>query len=123
MNKLDLMNGDDDSESGNEEEMTKNDVVDKVHGFIKEVCGCSADEIPSEVVIPVSGMWALKARMLALDPHSAEKKQGVVKILSRSCNQPSGEGESPEKILAEQPVKLLTKKLENRSNILELEKR
>lgn len=124
VNKLDQVcntEKDSDTDSGDEGGLMKQDVVDKVHKFIQEVCDCK--NVPKEVVIPVFGLWAYKARMLAREPRSVHKKKFVVRILSRFSSQPSGQGESPERILASKPSADLAKSLLEHSNILDLETR
>lgn len=114
---------DNDSDTGDEGELRKQDVVDKVHKFIQEACGCVAKNVPKEVVIPVFGIWAYRARMLAKEPHSEVRKKKVVKTLSRFSNQPCGQGEGPETILSSTNVVQLATQLQDHSNILELEQR
>lgn len=106
-----------------EEGLDKGDIVKKVQNFIREVCGCPAESIPSGVVIPVFGLWAYKARMLAKDPSSESTKGFVVNILSQLRNQPCGQGENPRDSIDSRPVQKLVRKLEKHSNILELETR
>jgi hypothetical protein len=126
VNKLDkvcLGGGDSDVDSASEEELQEDDVVDKVHTFIVNICGCSPDCVPREVVIPVFGIWAYKAKMLQREPDSMERKRSVAKILCRVGNQPSGQGEDPETSQAERSGTKLARDLLKCSNILLLEKR
>lgn len=122
INKLDrVCNMEEDGDSVDEEGLAIQDVVDQVHKFIQEVCDCK--NVPKEVVIPVFGLWAYKARMLAREPRSVGKKRFAVKILSRFSSQPSGQGENPQQILASKPGADLAKTLLEHSNILDLETR
>ena len=98
-------------------------VASKVQSFIQDICECGAEDIPREVVIPVYGMWAYKARMLAREPTKAERKRAVVKILSEKYDHPIGQGENPENIITMKSSDELAKELEQMSNICELEKR
>ena len=120
VNKLDLVCHPDDDDSGSEE-IGQKEVVDKVHKFIQEVC--QTKNVPREVVIPLFGMWAYKARMLSREPRSEDRKSKVIKILSKFNSQPSGQGESPESVLGAASGKKLAKKLLQHTNLLQLEKR
>lgn len=122
VNKIDRVCGNS-YDCDEEEELNVNDVVNKVHEFITEVCGCPVADIPKEIVIPVFGLGACNARMLARYPNSAERKNRVVRILSQFKSQPSGQGERPETAMARESVTQLVKKLETFSNIQELEQR
>ena len=112
-----------DDDSDDEEELTEDDVVSKVLKFIREECECGAEDIPREAVIPVYGMWAYKARMLAREPTKASRKKKIVNILCKMYNQPVGQGENPKKILKKRSSLELSQDLEKLSKIDKVEER
>ena len=124
VNKLDqVCHGLHDGESDDEERLTEDDVVTKVLNFIREECECGAEDIPREVVIPVYGMWAYKAKMLAREPMNTSRKKFTIEILSKMNDQPVGQGEDPTKVLLKKDPCKLAQELEKKSNICEVEKR
>ena len=120
MSKLDVLKINDDEDDTTEFDATN--VINNVHKFIAEVCDCSKDSIPYDVVIPVYGLWAFKARMLASEPNE-RRRDDVVKILSSLSCQPSGQEEHPGLILLQQSNEQLSRNLEQISKICELEER
>ena len=124
VNKLDkVCHGMHDGDSDDEEELTEDDVVSKVLNFIREECECGAEDIPREAVIPVYGMWAYKARMLAREPTKASRKKKIVRILYEMYDQPVGQGENPKKLLAKKSPLELSQDLEKLSKIDKVEER
>ena len=113
VNRLDeVCSGTDDDFDDEEETLNKNEIVSRVHSSVCEMCGCPIEHVPREVVIPVSGRWANNARMLIKKPRL---KKDVVKILSQFYDQPLGQGESADSVLAQKPVWELASELEKQS--------
>ena len=120
MNKVDLVCGDCFEE---EERLDPDGVVNIVHNCICKICGCSSEEVPKEVVIPISGKWAYLARAFLKNPSDAKRKKAVIRVLADHSNQPAGQGESLESVFARKTDTQLTSELEGLSNIRGLEKR
>lgn len=110
-------------DSEDEDQLTKADVIKRVQKFIQKVCDCPIEDIPKDVIIPLYGMWAYKARMLRKEPKEAKRRKAVIDILSRRIDQPSGQGEHPEVCYTQRSVTELVEELEECSGILELENR
>jgi hypothetical protein len=111
---MDEVNGEGSAE---EEELTQEDVIDKVYEFVKAKFE-SDEEIPKSIVIPVSAIWAYNARMFLQDPKSTFYEKAVKTSLMRCVsNQPCGETSEVES------GEELAKKLVDHSNIMELEER
>ena len=98
-------------------------MVSKVHAFVVQACHCSEEDVPRDVIIPLYGLWAYKARMLLRQPESVEGRKVVVGILLAMNDQPSGQGESPESRYAGKSSCELAQQLQHLTNIFLLESR
>jgi hypothetical protein len=114
VNKMDQVNGEGSAE---EEELTREDVINKVYEFVRAKFE-SDEEIPKSIVVPVSAIRAYNARMFLQDPTSTLFKKAMKKsFMYCVSDQPCGESfevESGEE---------LAKTLVDHSNIMELEER
>ena len=106
-----------------EDDLSEEAVVSEVHQFIVKICKCLPEDVPRDVIIPLYGLWACRARMLAREPNSVDQRKRVIKILCDLSTLPSGQGESPERCYAELSSQELASKLQELTGILEVEKR
>jgi hypothetical protein len=114
VNKMDQVNGEGSAE---EEDLTREDVINNVYEFVKAKFE-SDEEIPKSIVVPVSAIWAYNARMFLQDPTSTSFKKAMKKsFMYCASDQPCGESYEVES--GEELAKILV----DHSNIMELEKR
>ncbi len=123
MDDLDNRVKDINSDDEEEEEVNRDVIISNVRKFIIEECECPDEHVPEDIIIPVCGLWAYRARMLSTYLDSSNRRKQVVKILSQCSNQPSGQGEDPVNRFLTNHVDQLVQELEEYSNIRTLEQR
>jgi len=106
-----------------DEEKTPEDIVSDVHEFIVKICRCHPEDVPKEVIIPMCGLWAYRARKLAREPDIKKSRQDVVRALCAVKSLPAGQGESRESCYVSLPSLEIASNLEKLTGICELERR
>lgn len=108
-----------------DEEITVEKVQELVCQSVREACPDA--KISFDDVLPLSGVWAYRARMLAKsrpdEPNYSTTREVVVRYLSNYQSSPCGQGESPSLCLSIQNDDHLVEKLLGISRIASLEER
>ena len=108
-----------------EEEITVEKVQEKVCQSVREAC--PDVKISVDDVLPLSGLWAYHARMLAMShpdkPEYSLYRKSVERSLSRYRSLPCGQGESPSACLTKLSDDQLVKALLDSSGFASLEAR
>ena len=108
-----------------DEEITVEKVQEEVCQSVHEACPDA--KISFDDVLPLSGVWAYNARMLAMsgqdEPGHSTCREAVVRCLSNYQSSPCGQGESPSSSLSKRSDDQLVKELLGISRITNLEAR
>ncbi len=103
-----------------EQDMSEEDVISDIHASIVRFCDCSPADVPRDIIIPLYGLWAYRARMLTINP---KYRNGVMTVLGAMKSLPSGQGEKPEHSYVSYSNQELASKLEQLTGILKVEER
>ena len=106
-----------------DEEKTPEDITSEVHEFIVKICKCHPEDIPRDIIIPMCGLWAYRARKLARMPGSHKCRDDVVRALCAVKSLPAGQEESRESCYVSLPSQEIASHLESLAGICELERK